>query len=265
MTNQIKLVIASISLIIAIIILAIINPFTIISAGERGVVLEWGAVKGDILTEGIHWVTPIAQNVKVLNVQIQKESVEVTAASKDLQSVTSTVALNYHLQEDKVSSLWQKIGSDYKVKVIDPSIQEAFKASTAQFTAEELVTKREEVKTVAKKALKERLANDFIVVDELSITNFDFSPQFNQSIEKKVTAAQDALAAENKLKQVQFEADQRVAQATGEAEAIKIQAQAITQQGGENYVQLQAIQKWDGKLPAQMIPGATVPFLNLTK
>jgi len=256
MINQTKLIIAGVSLFLGLIVLLIINPFVIINAGERGVVLEWGAVKGDILTEGIHWVTPIVQNVRTLDVKIQKEAVDVQSASKDLQTVTSKVTLNYHLEEDKINLLWQKIGSDYKVKIIDPAIQEAFKASTAKFTAEELITKREEVKTTAKEALKLRLTADYIIVDELSITD---------SIEKKVTASQDALAAENKLKQVQFEADQRVAQATAEAEAIKIQAQAIQQQGGENYVQLQAIQKWNGILPTQMIPGATVPFINLTK
>jgi regulator of protease activity HflC (stomatin/prohibitin superfamily) len=265
MTTDQKLITAGVSLIVGIIVLMIVNPFTMISAGERGIVLEWGAVKGGILTEGIHWVTPIVQHVKVLNVQIQKEQVAVQSASKDLQTVTSQVALNYHLQEDKVDQLWQKIGSDYKTKVIDPAIQEAFKASTAKFTAEELITKREEVKADAKSALVERLAKDYVNVDELSITDFDFSAQFNASIEKKVTANQDALAAENKLKQIQFEAEQTIATAKAQAESIRIQAQAINSQGGADYVSLQAIKAWDGKLPIQMIPNSTVPFINLTK
>lgn len=252
-------------IIVAMVMFLIVNPFVMISAGERGVQLRWGAVQNDILTEGIHWVSPIMVHVRKLSIQVQKEQVDATAASKDLQTITSKIALNYHLFPDKVNWIWQNLGEDYKERIIDPAIQEAFKATTALYTAEELITKREVVKDKAKLVLKERLAIDFIAVDELSIVDFNFSKDFNESIETKVKAEQQALTQKNVLEQRKYEAEQVVVTATAQARAIQIQAQAITQQGGKDYVQLQAIMKWNGQLPTQMIPGATVPFINLTR
>lgn len=242
-----KSIIALIAFFFGVIILIVINPLVIISAGERGVVLTWGAVEDKILSEGIHWVTPIAQDVEKLDVKTQKEEVEVSAASKDLQNVSSKIALNYHLQEDKVNQLWQKIGKDYKSRIIDPAIQESMKAITAKYTAEELITKREQVKEEAKANLRERLATEYINVDELSIVNFSFSPEFDKAIESKVRAEQDALAQKNVLEQRKYEAEQVVVAAKAEAEAIRIKAAAITQQGGKDYVDLQRINKWNGQ------------------
>lgn len=264
MNKEIKLAIMGGVLLVLIVVLFAINPVVVVGAGERGVVTNWGAVDQNILGEGIHMRVPFQQSVHKLDVKIQKEQTDASAASKDLQNVKATIALNYHLDPNKVANLWQKVGSDYKALIIDPAVQEAVKATTAKYTAEELITKRQEAKDGVKALLTDRLLVDDIVVDEVSIVNFEFSESFNSAIEAKVTAEQDALAAKNKLEQVKFEADQRVAQARAEAEAIKIQAEAVTQQGGADYVQLQAIKQWDGKLPQQFIPGQTMPFINLT-
>jgi regulator of protease activity HflC (stomatin/prohibitin superfamily) len=245
-----------------VLIVFLFGSFGTISAGQKGVMLQFGAVTGRVLDEGLFFKIPFVQKVQHLDVKIQKEQVEVSAASKDLQTVTSQIALNYHLDATKVADLWQKVGKDYKTRIIDPAIQEAVKASTAKYTAEELITKRPLVKDDARVLLAERLANEFIVVDELSIVNFDFSGSFNSAIEAKVTAEQNALAAKNKLEQVKFEAEQRISQAKGEAEAIRIQAQAINSQGGADYVQLQAIKQWKGEVPTYMGVGA-VPFINI--
>lgn len=250
--------------VIAFIAFLILNPIVIINAGHRGVVLNLGAVSNDIMGEGVHWRTPIAQSVKEVDIRIQKEEVDASAASKDLQTVTAKLALNYHLSAENVNRLWQSVGSHYKVRIIDPAIQEAIKAATAKYTAEELITKRSQVKDDTKIALTERLSKEYILVDELSIINFDFSESFNSSIESKVVAEQNALAAQNKLKQVQFEAEQRISQAKGEAEAIKIQAQAITQQGGKDYVNLQWISAWKeggAKVPTTILGNGGQNFL----
>lgn len=252
----------SIGAIVIIVLALALSPFTIISAGERGIVLNWGAVSGEVMSEGIHWVTPIAQSVKTLDVKIQKEEVEASSASKDLQTVSAKIALNYHPNPEKVNLLWQKVGKEYKSRVIDPAIQEAVKASMAKYTAEELITKRQEVKDEVKQILTERLVREYLVVDEVSIVNFDFSPSFNEAIEAKVTAEQSALAAKNKLEQVKFEAEQRITTATAEAEAIRIQAQAITSQGGAEYVNLKSVEKWNGVLPTYVL-GNSTPFINL--
>jgi regulator of protease activity HflC (stomatin/prohibitin superfamily) len=260
-------VIAGISTFLVILVLLAFSwflwPFKIIGAGERGVVLYFGAVSRT-MNEGLNWRIPVAEGVVVLDVKTQKEQVNAAAASKDLQIVTATIALNFHLQPDKVGSLYQSIGADYKSRIIDPAIQEAIKATTSKYTAEELITKRQEVKDETKTALRDRLSKEFIIVDELSIVNFDFSKSFNEAIESKVTAEQNALASKNKLEQVKYEAEQRIAEAKGEAEAIKIQAQAIQQQGGAEYVKLQAINKWNGQMPS-IVPSNAVPFIDFSK
>ena len=257
------IIIAGSFLLVAIFILGLLNPFHIIGAGEKGVVLVWGEVQDKILDEGLNVVTPISTKVIIVDIKTVKEEVITHAASKDLQTVSATIALNYHLNGEKVNALWKEIGKDYKERIIDPAIQESAKAITAQYTAEQLIAKREEVRDGIKALLTEKLGRHYIIVDELNIVNFDFSVSFNQAIEAKVTAEQNALAAKNKLEQVKFEAEQRITTATAEAEAIKIQAQAITQQGGKDYVELKAVEKWDGKLPTTFLPNSTVPFINL--
>ena len=247
-----------------VVLVVLFGSFRVVGAGERGVVLTLGQVSDSVWSEGLHLKLPLIQSVKILDVKTQVESIDATAASKDLQNVTAKVALNYHLDSGRVNKLWQALGAEYKVRIIDPAIQEAVKAVTAKYTAEELITKRPQVKDDVKLALTERLNKEFIIVDEFSIVNFDFSASFNQAIEAKVTAEQNALASKNKLEQVKYEAEQRITEARGEAEAIRIQAQAIQNQGGAEYVNLKAIEKWNGTLPQYML-GNTTPFINLNK
>ena len=259
-----------------VIIIFLFQTVGIIGAGKRGVHLRFGAVTGKILDEGLYFKIPIVEGVKVMNVRIQKEEVNAPSASKDLQEVDLSVALNYHLKSDRVSDVYQTLGNNYKPTLIIPAIQESIKASSAQFTAEELITKRQEVGNKIKLSLIEKLGVRGISVDELSIVTLDFSPAFNKAIEAKVTAEQEALTAKNKLEQIRFEAEQevvkaqgvadaRIAEAKAEAEAIRIQTEAITRQGGEEYVQLKAIEKWSGNLPIYFLSDGVVPFLNLDK
>lgn len=259
-----KLIIKVSAGILALLLAVILHPFSIIKAGERGVVLRLGAMNR-VMGEGLNWRWPLVEKVYKFDVKTQKYETEAIAYSKDIQTVDSTIALNYHLLPDSVGKLYQELGVDYRERVIDPTIQESVKAVTAQFTAQELIEERAKVKDQILVAMKERLTSRQIVVEDLSITNFDFSDNYEQAVEAKQVAQQTALKAANDLERVKLEAEQRVAQAKAEAEAIRIQAQAITQQGGKDYAQLKAIEKWNGVLPSQMIPGGTVPFLDLSR
>ena len=240
-----------------------LNPFVIVTAGQRGVVMNWGAVAPKEMGEGLNMRIPVMQQVQMMDVQIQKEEVQAGAASKDLQVVTTVVALNYHVDPERAAELYQKIGLDFRRRIIDPAIQEAVKAATSKYTAEELITKRPMVREDIKMLLKERLSRDDLMLDEISIKDFDFSQEFNKAIEAKVTAEQEALQAKNKLEQKKYEAEQIVVTAKADAEKIRVQADSISKQGGQSYVQLKAIEKWDGHLPVQMVPGGAVPFLDL--
>lgn len=243
--NPIKIVIYAAGALVALFLLFAVTPFTQVDAGERGVVTRVGAYNRT-LEPGIHWMTPFVESVTKFDVRTLKEQAEASAASKDLQTVNATVAVNYNIDPEKVADLYVRIGSEYKARVIDPAIQEVVKAATAKYTAEELITKRAVVTDEIQVALKERLGASDIQVSTVSIVNFSFSESFNAAIEGKVTAEQNALASKNKLEQTKYEAEQRIAQAKGEAEAIKIQSQAISAQGGAEYVALKKIEKWNG-------------------
>jgi len=263
MTQEEKLTIGIIAsaLFLGLTVILILNLFTLIGAGHRGVIVTVGKVQDEVLGEGFHFVNPIS-NIVEMNVQSQRWETTASAASKDLQSVSTQIVVNGRLNSTEVNKLYQSIGTDYEQKIIAPSIQEVVKAATSQFTAEELITKRQDVGIIMQTLLAEKLSKNYINVDSVSIINFDFSPEFNQAIEAKVTAEQDALAAKNKLDQVKYEAEQRVSQAEGEAKAIKIQAEAIQSNGGDSYVMLQWINRWNGVLPSTMLGEDTSMLLN---
>jgi len=213
------------SAVIGIIALVIIfGSFGTVGAGERGVFLQFGAVKDKILGEGLYFKIPIIHSVVKIDVKTQKDEVPASASSKDLQMVTSRIALNYHLAPDSVNRVWQEVGKDYNTRIIAPSIQEAVKATVAKFTAEELITKREEVKEHIKDNLTNRLLENFIVVDGFNIIDFSFSEAFNTAIEAKVTAEQLKLKAERDLERIRIEKEQKISEAEGKARAIQIEA-----------------------------------------
>lgn len=240
------------------------GSFGFIGAGERGVHLRFGAVTGKVFQPGLYFKLPIVDEVISMDVQIQKEETKAEAASQDLQTVDTDIAINYHLRPDTAMDVYRTIGVDYAARVIDPALQEAVKSVTAQYTAEQLVTRREDVRQGVLALIGQKLSPHGIDVDALNIVNFKFSDSFEQAIENKVTTEQNALAAKNKLQQVQYEAEQTVVAAKGQAQAIQIQAQAIQSQGGAEYVRLQAVNKWDGKLPNYML-GNSVPFINVNQ
>lgn len=250
-----------VGIVVALAFLMIAWPFGTISAGERGILLRWGAVTGKVLSEGLYVRVPIMDRVVSMDVKIQKEEVVATAASKDLQTVESKVALNYHIDPSRVANIYQEIGIQYNIRLIDPALQESVKSTTAKYTAEELITRREEVRDAIRAHLVEKLEPRGILIDDFNIVDFQFSASFNQAIELKVTAEQSALAAKNKLEQIKFEAEQKIAEARGKAEALRIESAAL--QSSPQILELRALEKWDGKLPTVMGDGTT-PFVDVT-
>ncbi|MBI2050247.1 MAG: prohibitin family protein [Parcubacteria group bacterium] len=244
-----------------IIIILLFSSFGTVGAGERGVLLQFGAVQDRVFGEGLYFKIPFIQHVVKVDVKIQKDEVPASAASKDLQVVTSKIALNFHLAPESVNRIWQDVGHDYNIRIIAPAIQEAVKATTAKFTAEELITKREQVKEEVKSNLAERLLERSIIVDEFNIIDFDFSKAFNEAIEQKVTAEQLKLKAERDLERIVIEKQQQITQAEAKAQAIQIEAQALRTNPG--VIQLRWIEKWDGKAPQYW--GNVNPFFGLNQ
>lgn len=232
-----------------------------VGAGERGVLLQFGAVQDKVFNEGLYFKIPFIQKVQIMDVKIFKAEVPASAASKDLQIVTSVIAINYHLVPDSVNKVWQAVGKSYKERIIDPAVQETVKATTAEYTAEELITKREAVKEDIKANIKERLLVHNVYVDEFNIVDFDFSAAFNEAIEAKVTAEQLKLKAEMDLQRIVVEAEQKVADAKGKAEAIRIEALALRENA--QITELRWIEAWDGQVPTYW--GFATPFIGLNR
>ncbi|MDP2667346.1 MAG: prohibitin family protein [Nitrosopumilaceae archaeon] len=261
--------------IIALIVIGVITAASvkIVDSGHRGVLLYWSAVNTAVppLQEGLHFVTPFANEVINIEVRTLKVDRSTTSASKDLQTVSTTVTVNYRPSPESVHHLYQNLGLDYQNRIIQPAIDETVKQITAKYNAEELITKRPLVKSDIEEAIRERLNAFNILTDVISITDFQFSPLFAQAIESKVEAEQNALRAENDLRRIQVEAQQReaqaqgvakanIAEAQGEAEAIRIINEALAQ--NPNYLEWLKAQRWDGKLPLVVGEGGT-PFIQI--
>jgi len=240
------------------------TAFYTIQAGYRGVLLTFGKPSMNAIDEGLHLKIPIAQTIKKMEVRKQKIEVTADSASKDLQDVMTTIALNFHLSASQVPKLYQEIGKDYSDRIINPAIQESVKATTAKFTAEELITRRPEVRDSIKNFITEKLKKYYIVVDDFNIVNFQFSEEFDKAIEAKVTAEQLKLKAEMDLERIKVEKEQKITQAQAEAEALRIQKQQITSELiklRQIEMMMAAIGKWDGKMPEAT---AGMPFIDIT-
>lgn len=251
--------------VIAVILLAVFfNAIVIVQAGTRGVVLQLGAVQPAVLHEGFHLKIPFVQQVIPIDVRVGKAQSDQTAASRDLQIVTTTVAVNFHLVPEEVNKLYQNVGLAYEDRIVAPAIGEAVKAVTAQYTAEELISKRSEVSGKVKETLAAKLSTYYMYLDEINITEFKFSTEYNNAIEQKQIAEQNALKARLDLQRIEVEAQQKIEQAKAEAESLRLQKQEVTQELidlRQIEAQMKAIEKWDGKLPS--VTGGATPFIDI--
>ena len=239
----------SILLIVAIVVAALLLIFSslsIIPAGHKGVLLTMGAVSDRTYNEGLNFKIPFVQTVHQIDVRMKKfESADNSSASKDLQSILSTIAVNYRVASDSVAQLYKNLGTNFESTIISPAISETIKAVTSQFTAEELITKRTSVSLAMKELLQEKLHDKFILVDSFNVINFEFSEAFNKAIEEKQIAEQNALKSKYDLERVKTEAQQAVEKARGEAEAMKAKNLELT----DKIISIEFINKWDGKMP----------------
>lgn len=248
------------------------GSYTIVPTGHRGVVTHFGKVDPVVLNEGFHFKMPVYTTINKINVQIQKSESSAEAASKDIQKVTANVALNWNLDAASVNKMFQEIGDedDIKERIIDPAVSEVLKAATAKRTAEEILTKRLELKAEIDAMLIERLSAYNITVRDISLVNLNFTADFNNAVEDKQIEEQKAKQAEYAALRAEKEALAAVNTAKGEAQAVEIRARAqakaqellkmtITGQ----ILQQQAIEKWDGQLPQIMGGNGAVPFIDL--
>ncbi len=240
--------------------------FGTVGAGQLGVLLRFGAVTGEIKEEGLYYKIPFVDEVVLMSTQLQLYTAPGTSSSKDLQVVTTEITLNFQLAADQVGEIYRTMRRDYQNRIIQPFVQEAVKSVTANYDAEELITQRPRVKDELQQMMTERLFPLGINVVELSITDFQFTPAFQDSIEAKVRAVQSALEAQNALERVKFEAEQEVTRATAEARSLELQKGQVTDQLLELRrieVLQAAMEKWDGVMPSVVTSGPPIPMLNV--
>ena len=236
-----------------------------VPSGPRKLVFSAGKLTS-VAGEGLHFKIPIYQTVKSVPVTTLKTSEEAEAASSDLQVVMASITINYHFDQARLAEIYTQTHFDVENRIIKPRIQETLKAVSAKHTAEDLIVNRAAAKQEIDNILKSDLQRYNILVEDVQLTHFQFSPEFNRAIEAKQTEAQNTLKAKNILERTKIESEQRIVQAQAEAEAIRIQAEAIRSQGGAEYVQLKWIEKWNGQ-PPQVVAGqgASSFMLNLDK
>jgi prohibitin 2 len=273
-SNKLKILAGIVTFIIIILIMS--ESVVIVQAGHRGVVLYVGAVENKVLGEGMHFIIPFAEQVIQLEVRTLKFQADASAASNDLQEVATVIALNYHIDPSKANVVYQQLSADYADRIIAPTIQESVKASVAKFNAEQLITQRETVKGVIAQTIRNTLSARNIIAETIFITDFKFSEAFANQVESKVVAFQKYLTEQNNLRAVQVVANQtvvqaqaqakaRVANATGEAQAIKLITEQLRQ--SPEYLQWKAINEWNGNLPYSLggSSGGGFPFFQLPR
>jgi regulator of protease activity HflC (stomatin/prohibitin superfamily) len=227
-------------------LICLFGSFRTINSGQVGIRVRFGKVVSTQMNEGINLKIPLIEKIVKMNIQVQKLEVGTESSSKDLQLVSMSLAVNYKVDGTKATELYKNVGTKYEEVILQPSIQESIKAVTSNYTAEELITKRNEVSIECMKELDKKVKRYGIIIDNFNITNFNFSDEFNKAIEEKKVAEQKVLTAKQELEKTKVEAEKKIVEAEAEKKANEMKQQSLT----ENIIKSKFIEKWDGKLPS---------------
>jgi regulator of protease activity HflC (stomatin/prohibitin superfamily) len=241
------------------------ESFTIVPAGHVGVQTTMGTVNPTALQAGVNFVNPIS-SVRDVEIRVKRADLkEAQAGTKDLQSVHTDIVIQYRMSPEKVPTIYSQFGLNVDDKILGPGVNEAFKAVTAHYNSEELITKRDQVSAEILDHVRSKVAPFDIEIQGISLVNFGFSAEYQKAIEAKVIATQQKQKAEQDLERIKVEAQQAIATAEGKAKAIAIETAAINSQGGANYVALKGIEKWNGKYPDTMLGDPSKLMFNVGK
>lgn len=265
--NAKKVIKISVIAIVAIFaLITLFSSFTTIKSGEIGLKSRFGEIVSQTTQEGIQFKVPFVEKVTKVNMKVQKADVTSSSATKDLQDVSISFAINFQLSPEKVMDLYKKIGQNYVEIILQPATQEALKNVTSKYTAEELITKRSEVSQQIIEELSAKVSKYGIIINELNIIDLNFSEAYNKAIEDKQVAEQEVKKAQQELEKTKIEAEKKVAEAKAEADALKLQKEEITPELLELRrieAQLKAIEKWSGNLPTTITGSDGIPFIDL--
>lgn len=240
---------------------------TTVPTGYIGVKTRFGKVQNDVIQEGLNIKMPFMEKIVKIDCRTKKLETESSTASKDLQEVSLKVAVNYNVAKDTANTLYREVGRNYEDVVVNPAILESIKSITAQYTAEELITKRAEVSKKMQESLTEKVENRGISVIDFNVTDLNFSEAYNQAIERKQVAEQEAKQAEYELQKSQVENEKKIAEAEANAKVMEVQNASTTEAAiklKELEIEQSFINKWNGQLPTT-VTGESIPFFNISQ
>ncbi len=234
-----------------------------VPTGNVGIKTSFGKVLDDSLSEGVNIKAPWQKIVKMdLRVQKYENKVALETSTKDMQVVNNiSVSVNFQISSDKASNLYRTVGTNYGTTILEPAIQETVKSTISQYNASELVSLRSEISIVIVETLNEKMEDYGITISSVSINNFDFSEEYNASIERKAVAEQNALAAAQELEKEKIEAEKKLVKAEAEKKANEMKQQTLT----DNIIKEKFIEKWNGELPKVMGEGNMIDITGFTK
>ncbi|OGS05351.1 MAG: hypothetical protein A3I76_02280 [Elusimicrobia bacterium RIFCSPLOWO2_02_FULL_61_11] len=241
------------------------SAFFMVPPGEVAIKTRLGAIV-DSYGEGMHFKLPFVESVTKFSIQIQRANIKTQAFSKDLQTMNAHLVVNHRIEQGTAVSIFRNLGPNYVENIVDPAVQEVFKAIAARYSAERVISERNELVMEINKEVKERLTTKQIVVTDISVVDLDFTEQFLKAVEDKQVADQQAQMAGKLVEKAKRDAEQQIAKSRGEAEALRMQREQVTPALIELRkvdAQLKAIEKWNGVLPGYV--GAGVPFISIEK
>ena len=261
------------ALVVVITLIFAISCFSFVPTGHTGVVTLFGKVENYTLDSGVHFKNPFARVIKMDN-RIQKESVELSCFSSDIQEVEVVFTLNYQISKEYAMNIYKTIGKNYFDTAVSPIITESVKTVAARYTAEDLINKRNELAMTIEADMKEKLLAFNIELVSTSIEDMDFTDAFTNAVEEKQVAAQNKLKAETEAAQkvVEAEAEAQIRRVTAEAEAYEIlqraeaEAQAnqkLAESITDRLIEYRYYEVWDGKLPQMVMGESTTPMVQI--
>ena len=246
-------------LILFLVFFTLISSFTTIRSGEVGLRVRFGKIIDSNLDEGLNFKLPYIENIVKVNIKVQKVEIATESSSKDLQTITTQLAINYKVNKESAVSLYKTVGNNYEQTILIPAIQESIKSVMSRYTAEQTITMRNEVSDNSLKEIQAKVEKYGITIEDFNILDLNFSEAYSQAIEEKQVAEQKVLTAQQELEKAKVEAEKKLVEARATKEANDLLKQSLTQ----DVLLKQFIEKWDGKLPTTYAGEDILGIFNL--
>lgn len=259
--DQVKKIkkIVIISIIAIVFIITLFSSFAVVKSGEVGLRVRFGKVVDTSIKEGINFKIPFIEKIEKVNIKVQKAELETESSSKDLQTITTQLAVNYKVDGEEASSLFKNVGNSYEETILTPAIQESIKAIISEYTAEQTITLRNEVSDKCLEEIQTKVKKYGIIITDFNIIDLDFSYAYNQAIEEKQVAEQKVLTAQQELQKTKIEAEKKIV----EAEATKKANELLNQTLTNEVIKKQFIEKWNGQLPSTYAGNDILSIFNI--